>query len=381
MATSDRVWLMAAGALLALSLVAWPTQAGTPDAPEITDPAGDQEIVETVPACAAGQCAGAARIDATAVWVDGETATSFNVNILTSSAPGGATAATSRYEFHATYAGTEVVSVVTATGGATVSPPTPTANVASAVVEGNVLIMTIDKSVYGAPKAGEALTGLFYFGISSPPSPVPTLPEHFATDRAPDAGAGTDYVLTGGGAGGSAGDADGDGLNDTWEADQFGNITRHNGTSDPDDDGLNNTREFALGTNATNADTDGDGLADGEDPDPLVPAGAANDTDGDGLNDTWEREHFTTLPAQAGTGDPDADGLNNTRELALGTDPNDADTDGDGLDDGEDPAPLVPSADGGGQAAGRKARPELYAGSAFFAISATFILLGLAKGI
>jgi hypothetical protein len=50
------------------------------------------------------------------------------------------------------------------------------------------------------------------------------------------------------------------------------------------------------------------------------------DEDGDGLSDIWEVTHFGDLAADA-DGDPDTDGLTNAEELALGTDPNLADTD------------------------------------------------------
>ncbi len=67
------------------------------------------------------------------------------------------------------------------------------------------------------------------------------------------------------------------------------------------------------------------------------------DTDGDGLPDFWEIAH---LPAGAHTdngstnsafgpaGDPDADGSTNLQEFTRGTDPQNPDTDGDGLPDG-----------------------------------------------
>lgn len=65
------------------------------------------------------------------------------------------------------------------------------------------------------------------------------------------------------------------------------------------------------------------------------------DTDGDGLPDVWESEHGLD-PSDNGSvninngaiGDPDMDNLVNSNEYALGTDPQNPDTDGDGLTDG-----------------------------------------------
>ena len=54
---------------------------------------------------------------------------------------------------------------------------------------------------------------------------------------------------------------------------------------------------------------------------------------GDGLPDEWEMLKFGSL-GQTATGDPDGDGLSNLEEYELGTEPLDADTDGDGLSDG-----------------------------------------------
>ncbi len=56
------------------------------------------------------------------------------------------------------------------------------------------------------------------------------------------------------------------------------------------------------------------------------------DSDGDGLDDGWERANFGNLD-QTADGDPDGDNISNTDELAQGTHPNLADTDGDGLND------------------------------------------------
>jgi hypothetical protein len=106
--------------------------------------------------------------------------------------------------------------------------------------------------------------------------------------------------------------------------------------ADPDGDGLPTYRELELGTDPFIADTDEDGLNDGEEvrvwrTDPLN-----RDTDGDQL-------------------------LDGDEVMNIGTDPNLADTDGDGLNDNEDPAPTtrstatptpVPTVVGGGCAGG-----------------------------
>ncbi len=63
-----------------------------------------------------------------------------------------------------------------------------------------------------------------------------------------------------------------------------------------------------------------------------IPAGA--DLDGDFLPDSWEIDNFGSTGAQTGTGDADNDGLTNFQELTNVTDPNDPDTDNDGINDG-----------------------------------------------
>ena len=162
---------------------------------------------------------------------------------------------------------------------------------------------------------------------------------------------------------------------------------------DQDNDGLTNAEEDAAGTDPTNPDSDGDGLNDGEevtgvddpatplvasttsDPldacDPFVTAGPCDqdgdgltndqevlagtdptnpDTDGDGLNDGTEYNGPDGNPltmgdntdpldpcdpdVTAGPCDQDGDGLTNDQEVLAGTDPNNPDTDGDGLNDG-----------------------------------------------
>ena len=74
----------------------------------------------------------------------------------------------------------------------------------------------------------------------------------------------------------------------------------------------------------------------------LAPTGS--DTDNDGLPDDWETEHFSNL-LQTSSQDADSDGLTNLQEFAMGTEPDIADTDEDGIIDGDDPNPLVAEAD------------------------------------
>jgi len=64
------------------------------------------------------------------------------------------------------------------------------------------------------------------------------------------------------------------------------------------------------------------------------------DDDLDGMPDEWEILHFGSLNAVAG-GDEDGDQVTNAAELANGTNPNDIDSDGDGIPDNLDGNPLV----------------------------------------
>ncbi len=65
----------------------------------------------------------------------------------------------------------------------------------------------------------------------------------------------------------------------------------------------------------------------------LKQLGVAEDGDGDGLLDAWEFLHFGDTDETA-EGDPDEDGLTNLEEQEGGTKPDEADSDGDGLNDG-----------------------------------------------
>lgn len=82
------------------------------------------------------------------------------------------------------------------------------------------------------------------------------------------------------------GDEDGDGLPNDYELAHGLNPFADDASLDPDGDGLTNLEEYHYGTDPWLADTDGDGLSDGEEiaggcPDPLNP-----DSDGDGLLDS-----------------------------------------------------------------------------------------------
>ncbi len=116
--------------------------------------------------------------------------------------------------------------------------------------------------------------------------------------------------------------------------------------ADTDGDGLRDGDELVRGTDPRAADTDGDGLSDGEEVMRWATNALARDTDGDGLGDLEEVVHGTS-PLST---DSDGDGLNDKVELARGTDPRNRDTDGDGLPDGLEnvSSPLLRDSDGDG---------------------------------
>ena len=120
-------------------------------------------------------------------------------------------------------------------------------------------------------------------------------------------------------------DTDGDGLDDGEELGGLGDPC----APDADADGLDDPDEASLGTDPFAADTDGDGLDDAAEVS-LGTSPTAADTDDDGLDD-GEEAAGSTSPLLA---DTDEDGLADPDELAAGTDPTSADSDGDALPDG-----------------------------------------------
>lgn len=72
---------------------------------------------------------------------------------------------------------------------------------------------------------------------------------------------------------------------------------------------------------------------------------AAKDRNHDRIPDRWERKHKLSLKVNQARRDQDSDGLRNRAEFLAGTNPRSADSDGDGLPDGEENAGTVASFD------------------------------------
>jgi outer membrane protein OmpA-like peptidoglycan-associated protein len=124
------------------------------------------------------------------------------------------------------------------------------------------------------------------------------------------------------------------------------------GSSDADDDdadGLTNGEEKKLGSNPENADSDGDGLRDGDEVNKHYTNPNKADTDDDGLGDYAEVVTHHTNPNKK---DSDGDGLSDGDEvMKYKTDPLKLDSDGDGLQDGTEVSvngtdPMKPDTDG-----------------------------------
>ena len=167
------------------------------------------------------------------------------------------------------------------------------------------------------------------------------------------------------------GDTDGDGMPDGWEVHWgFQPLNSSDSSDDPDGDSLINLYEFdnsrvegfddnvynadnITGSNPLLKDTDADLIQDGEEcvsgEDGYVTDPSNPDSDGDGMPDGWELLHgLDPFDSSDGDLDLDDDGwdfdrngtieqwekFTNYEEFLNGTDPNNNDTDGDGMIDG-----------------------------------------------
>ncbi|MCK5774328.1 MAG: hypothetical protein KAH57_11115, partial [Thermoplasmata archaeon] len=107
-----------------------------------------------------------------------------------------------------------------------------------------------------------------------------------------------------------AGDLDGDGLPDGWEADHGldGNNSADAG-EDPDGDNLNNTAEYQNGTDPNDPDSDGDQMDDGWEVenglDPLFDD-AGEDPDDDGYTNLQEYLGVDQAPPYGGASSDDS---------------------------------------------------------------------------
>ncbi|MDA7929951.1 hypothetical protein N9B63_03825 [Akkermansiaceae bacterium] len=158
-------------------------------------------------------------------------------------------------------------------------------------------------------------------------------------------------------------DGDGDGMSDAFE-DLYAFLDPGDPSDaalDEDSDGLTNLEEFQEGTIPNDDDTDDDGLLDGEEVETEGTDPLKMDTDDDGLTDFEELNTTNTLPLDDDSDsdgitdgyetqfafldpnapgdaalDEDSDTLTNLEEFQIGTAPDNGDTDGDDLTDGEE---------------------------------------------
>ncbi len=134
-------------------------------------------------------------------------------------------------------------------------------------------------------------------------------------------------------------DSDADGLPDYWEKENFKSETAAEPEKDSDEDGFTNLQEFLDGTDPkdpeshkkvsckTNDDCEKGMICD-------TSKSCSADSNNNGLPDWWEKKYFGCLDCVDPEADSDKDNLKNKEEYLKETDPNLADTDGDGYNDG-----------------------------------------------
>lgn len=118
-------------------------------------------------------------------------------------------------------------------------------------------------------------------------------------------------------------DLDGDGIPNEYEEmfEFLDPLNPADAALDEDEDGLSNLGEVREGTDPTKVDSDEDGLSDGIEVNDTMTNPKIADTDGDSLSDGDEVNTHKTSPVLK---DSDSDGIDDAKELADGTDPNDA---------------------------------------------------------
>ncbi|MFX1513975.1 MAG: hypothetical protein ACFFCQ_15455 [Promethearchaeota archaeon] len=128
-------------------------------------------------------------------------------------------------------------------------------------------------------------------------------------------------------------DSDGDGMPDFYEILMGLNPNLNDAGGDVDQDGLNNLEEYHLGAHINDADSDDDGLTDGNEVKIYTTDPLKADSDRDGMPDGWEVEMGVNPLINDSNSDPDNDGILNFNEYQYGTHPFDPDSDSDGIPD------------------------------------------------
>jgi len=134
-------------------------------------------------------------------------------------------------------------------------------------------------------------------------------------------------------------DLNSNGIGDSWEEFYFGGVGIVDPAADEEPDGLTNLEEWQNFTHPKVADSDSDGLEDGEEVKTYSTSPTDSDTDDDGYDDKFEVDNlasgFDPLVDDSDE-DPDNDGLDNAAELVNSTDALDPDSDDDTIDDGDE---------------------------------------------
>lgn len=173
---------------------------------------------------------------------------------------------------------------------------------------------------------GDALSNLREYQLGTDPHQADT-DQDGLTDRDEVEFFTTDPVIA---------DTDEDGISDGIEIALGLDPLSSNIDQDSDGDGLGDPDEVRLGTDPHHPDTDRDGLSDSREQNELGTNPLSTDSDEDGMPDLWEVENDLLPTVPDGDLDPDADLLSNLKEFVNHSDPQNPDTDQDGLNDGKE---------------------------------------------